>query len=112
MTCWLVLLAAVFLSLERLCYVYISLAPGHFRSLCTRSAVAYLGEPVDVVRKLFYGFKGIQGAVFFGWCYVHGLEAPLSHGRSFMPLAIGISLVVAGQVLNWAVFYRLGVVGE
>jgi hypothetical protein len=111
MTCWLLLLAAVFLGLERLCYVYISRAPDHFRSFCMRSSVAYLGEPVDVVRKLFYGFKGIQGAVFFGWCYVHGLEAPLPLGNSLVPLVIGIALIVAGQVLNWGVFYRLGMVG-
>jgi cytochrome b len=59
MTLWVFLVAAALLSLERLCYVYISRAPERFRRFCQRPAVAYFGEPVEVVRKLCYGFKGL-----------------------------------------------------
>ena len=62
MSLWPLLVAAVVLSLERICYVWIWRAPDVFRAFCARPAVA--GQPVDVVQKLFYGFKGLQLAVF------------------------------------------------
>jgi hypothetical protein len=105
------LLAAVLLSLERICYIYVSRAPEHFRRFCRRPAVAYLGEPVDVLRKLFYGFKGLQFAVFFGWCYIHGHGSLSPTGSGTLPLGVGAALIVAGQILNCGVFYRLGKVG-
>jgi phosphatidyl-N-methylethanolamine N-methyltransferase len=111
MTLWVFLLAATLLSLERICYVYVSRAPVRFGAFCNRPAVAYFGTPVDVVRKLFYGFKGIQFAVFFGWCYVHAHGSPLPLGRGILPLGIGVALIVAGQILNFSVFYRLGKAG-
>jgi hypothetical protein len=111
MTVWLLLLAAAFLSLERICYVYISRAPERFRRFCTRPAVASFGDPVDVVWKLFYGFKGIQFAMFFAWCYVHGHGSLSPAARGFLPLATAGALIVAGQILNCGVFYRLGTVG-
>jgi hypothetical protein len=100
MTVWLLLLAAAFLSLERICYVYISRAPERFRRFCTRPAVASFGDPVDVVRKLFYGFKGIQFVMFFAWCYVHGHGLLSPATRGFLPLAIAGALILAGQILN------------
>jgi methylene-fatty-acyl-phospholipid synthase len=80
MSLWVLLGAAALLSLERLCYVWIWRAPEAFRALCDHPAVAYVGKPVDVVQKLFYGFKVIQGVVFVGWCsvYGHGSLWPLS----------------------------------
>jgi hypothetical protein len=109
MSLWVLLVAAVLLSLERLCYVWIARAPAAFRALCARPAVAYWGTPVAVVQLLFYGFKGLQGAVFFGWCYVYGDAAPFQGG--VVALGVGGALLVAGQLLNLSVFYRLGKVG-
>jgi phosphatidyl-N-methylethanolamine N-methyltransferase len=106
---WLV--AAVLLCLERICYVYISRAPELFLRFCNRPAAVYLGGPVDVLRTLFYGFKGLQFTVFLGWCYVHGHGSLSPAGRGILPLAIGGALIVAGQILNCGVFYRLGTVG-
>lgn len=111
MTVWLLLLAAAFLSLERICYVYISRAPERFLRFCNRPAAVYFGGPVDVLRTLFYAFKGLQFAVFLGWCYVHGHGSLSPAGRGILPLAIGGALIVAGQILNCGVFYRLGTVG-
>ena len=111
MSLWILLCAAALLSLERLCYVWIWRAPDTFRALCARPVVALVGEPVDVVQMLFYGFKGLQGLVFVGWCYVysHGALWPLS--GSVLALGLGGVLSVAGQMLNFSVFYRLGQVG-
>jgi len=111
MSLWALLGIATLLSLERLCYVWIWRHPEAFRALCDHPAVACIGTPVDVVQKLFYGFKVIQGAVFVSWAYVygHGSLWPLSGG----PLSLGLGgvLLVVGQLLNVSVFYRLGTVG-
>ena len=95
------------LSLERVCYVWTARAPDSFRRWCARPAVARLGDPVAVVRTLFYVFKVLQGAVFAGWCWAHGSRslAPTAHG---LALLLGAVLVVAGQILSGLVFYRLG----
>jgi methylene-fatty-acyl-phospholipid synthase len=111
MSVLLVVSAAVLLSVERGCYVWIARAPAAFRRWCMRSPIVRLGEPVAVVRKLFYGFKVLQATVFVGWCYVlgHGSLAPVA--RHPVTLGIAAAAIVAGQVLNWSVFYRLGAVG-
>jgi methylene-fatty-acyl-phospholipid synthase len=111
MTLWLLLVAAVLLSLERLCYVYVSRAPKRFRRFCQRPAVASLGKPVEVLQMLFYGFKAIQLAVFLWWCYVHGQGSLSPVGAGLVPFAIGSVLILVGQIFNGAVFYRLGKVG-
>ena len=111
MSLWALLGVAVLLRLERLCYVWIWRTPKAFRALCERPAVAYVGEPVDVVQKLFYGFKVIQIAVFVSWCYVYGQGALWPLSGSAWALGLGGALVVVGQILNVSVLYRLGKVG-
>ena len=111
MSLWALLGVAALLSLERLSYVWIWRHPEAFRALCDHPAVACMGTPVDVVQKLFYGFKVIQGAVFVGWAYVygHGSLWPLNGGA--WSLGLGGALLIVGQILNVSVFYRLGKVG-
>lgn len=111
MNLWAVLGVAVLLSLERLCYVWIWRAPEAFRAWCTYPAVACLGKPVDVVQKLFYGFKVIQGVVFIGWCYVYGQGSLWPLSGSAWSLGLGGAFVIVGQILNVSVLYRLGKVG-
>ncbi len=111
MSLWILLCAAALLSLERLCYVWIWRAPDAFRALCARPVVALVGEPVDVIQTLFYGFKGLQGLVFVGWCYVYSDGTLLPLSGSVLALGLGGVLSVAGQMLNFSVFYRLGKVG-
>ena len=91
MNLWILLCAAAVLSLERLCYVWIWRAPGAFRVVCARPIVASVGEPVNVVQTLFYGFKGLQGVVFVGWCYVydHGSLWPPSGSMWSLGLGVG-----------------------
>ena len=108
---WDVLVAAVLLSLERLCYVWIWRAPEVFRVLCTQATFPRAETPMDVVEKLFYAFKVLQGAVFLGWCYIysHGTLWPLAGDP--WSLGLGGLLLVVGQILNVSVFWRLGKVG-
>lgn len=111
MSPWFVVVAAVLLSLERIAYVVIWRAPDRFCRFCARPAVMSFGEPIDVLQKLFYGFKGLQLAVLFGWCYGYGdgkLWPPDSGG---LALCVGAMLIVAGQFLNYRVFAQLGKVG-
>lgn len=99
--------AAAALSVERVCYVWIARAPEAFRRFCARPAVTWLGEPVAVVRALFAAFKVLQASVFAWWCYVQG-EGLGPAQADVLSLAVGAALIVAGQVLNLGVFYRLG----
>ena len=118
MSPWLLLGAALALSLERACYVWIARWPEHFRAVCARPAVARLGEPVAIVRRLFYAFKALQGGVFVTWLCVHGdgvlvpaLAGPGPAGRALVAPALGAALIAVGQLLALSVFYRLGAVG-
>ena len=97
MSLWPLFGAAALLSLERLCYVWIWRAPETFCARCNHPGVAWLGKPVEVIQKLFYGFKVIQIAVFIGWCYVygHGSLWPLSAG--VWALGLGGALLVVGS---------------
>ena len=103
--------AAPLLAVERVCYVWIARAPAAFRRWCARPPVAWLGPPVSIVGLLFAGFKVLQLAVFFAWCYVHGDGVLPPTYSSPAALVLGGALVIAGQVLNLGVFYRLRVVG-
>jgi phosphatidyl-N-methylethanolamine N-methyltransferase len=111
MSLWVFLVAAALLSLERICYVWVWRSPESFRTFCGRPAVASVGEPVAVLQKLFYCFKGIQLGVFFGWCYFYGQGLPSLLSGGIVALAAGGALIVAGQILNFGVFYRLGKIG-
>ncbi|MGH7963640.1 MAG: methyltransferase [Candidatus Binatia bacterium] len=108
---WVFLTAALLLSLERICYLWAWRAPESFRAFCHHPAVAAFGEPVTVLQKLFYCFKVIQGAVFLGWCYFYGYGLPWPLNGGIGSLVVGVALIVAGQVLNFGVFYRLGKIG-
>jgi methylene-fatty-acyl-phospholipid synthase len=110
MSAWAVVLAGVLLIPERACYVWIARAPEAFRRACATPVVARLGEPVAIVRKLFYGFKALQLAVFASWCYEYGGPA-LAVTDNARAISLGAALVVAGQILNLSAFYRLGLVG-
>lgn len=111
MRLWAFLLAAILLSFERLCYIWAWHLPESFQSFCARHAATVLGEPVAALQKLFYCFKGLQLAVFIGWCYLHGGASWSSLSISPLALRIGGVALLIGQILNFSVFYRLGKVG-
>ena len=98
---------ALLLSLERLFYVWVWRHPETFSDLCRRPALRFLGTPVDGVQRFFYLFKSIQVGVFLAWCgwFADGTIGPAG------PMVMGLVLILAGQVLNVSVFYRLGKVG-
>src|SRR5262245_8641217 len=101
MTLWLLLGAAVVLSFERLCYIYVARAPERFRKFCQRPVMAPLGAPVEALQRLFYGFKAIQLAVFPGWCYVLGQGSLSPPGQGVFHFGVAGALIVVGQILNW-----------
>jgi hypothetical protein len=108
---WVFLCAAALLSLERITYLWIWHAPEKFQRRCGESAFDGVRAPVHALRRLFYGFKVLQGAVFFGWCYIHGDGTlALLAGNAFANF-VGGALIAIGQGLNFSVFYRLGTVG-
>ena len=104
------LAAAVALAPERLCYAWIARAPHAFQAWCARPSVAWLGEPILIVRRFFYGFKIVQLSVFASW-WLAGLREPLPVSPDDAALAVGVALVATGQLLNVSVFYRLGATG-
>ncbi len=105
------LVAAALLGMERVCYVWIARSPEVFQAWCERRSVAWIGEPVGVVRAFFYAFKAVQAAVFVGWCYVHGHGSVSPTIRDAPAFAVAAVAIVIGQALNWSVFYRLGWIG-
>ena len=111
MNLWVFLAAALLLSVERICYLWIWHAPGRFRDLCARLGVAQCGRPVDVLGRLFIGFKLLQAAVFIGWCWYFGSGSLWPSNAHLGALGAGFALIIAGQTLNVSVFYRLGKIG-
>jgi methylene-fatty-acyl-phospholipid synthase len=108
---WVFFGAAVLLSLERICYLWIWRKPAAFRFWCAHPALEWMGEPVDALALLFSGFKALQLSVFVAWCYLHGDGSLWPFHVSIESLAAGGALVAVGQMLNVSVFYRLGKVG-
>jgi methylene-fatty-acyl-phospholipid synthase len=101
--------AAVLLSIERICYVWAWRYPESFGRFCSLRVVSGLGGPVAVLQRLFVWFKVIQVGVFIGWFLSYGSLWPLVPSGVFRPA--GIALIVVGQILNLTVFHRLGKVG-
>ena len=101
-------MAVVVLSLERLAYAAIWRRPAGFLKLCH----TWLPQtpPVDVLARLFMLFKILQCLVFVIWWIAHG-DGLRPATREPGPLIVGTTMVVAGQILNLAVFVRLGRAG-
>jgi methylene-fatty-acyl-phospholipid synthase len=102
------LIAAALLSIERICYVWVWRFPESFRSLCRTSFGGVLGEPVDALRRIFYGLKALQLLVFVGWCYIFGQGTLWPASREVLFPIAGLVLIAGGQVFNLGVFFRLG----
>jgi phosphatidyl-N-methylethanolamine N-methyltransferase len=103
--------AAVLLSIERVCYIWAWRDPESFRRFSEHSGLSVLGSPVVVLQLLFYCFKGIQLLVFFGWCLFYGQGSLAPPGASMFSITLGGVLIATGQFLNVSVFHRLGEVG-
>jgi methylene-fatty-acyl-phospholipid synthase len=111
MTFWSLLLAASLLSIERIWYAWVWHNPSSFRRFCTQPGVAFFGAPIDVLRNCFLGFKSLQLAVFFGWCYLYGEGTIIPPGNDGPWMAMTGALIVIGQALNLGVFVQLGKIG-
>ena len=100
--------AAVLLALERVTYALVCRRSDEFLALCRERGVA---DPVRLLQQSFYGFKGIQLAVFGAWCGWFG--AATGWPANWLEPAgwLGLACIAAGQALNASVFLRLGRVG-
>jgi len=105
------IIAAALLSIERLWYAWVWRAPEDFKAWCARSLPAWIGDPVDVVRLFFFLFKILQCSVFLAWCLIQSDGSLLPRDGTTLSLMAGTALIIAGQILNVSVFYRLGKVG-
>jgi methylene-fatty-acyl-phospholipid synthase len=103
-------IAAILLSLERIVYIWVARCPESVGEICEGYLHRSLSQPPDAIRRLFYFFKVLQCSTFVGWCYYFGRGSFLFSERP-IPVAIGATLVLIGQVLNLGVFYRLGSLG-
>jgi methylene-fatty-acyl-phospholipid synthase len=98
--------AAVLLSIERVCYAWVWRRPDAFRAFCARTRLTGTRDPVQALERLFGGFKVLQLGVFATWCALAG--GPTFGGGSRAAIAFGIAALAGGQILNAAVFVRLG----
>ncbi|HTO55565.1 MAG TPA: methyltransferase [Myxococcota bacterium] len=103
--------AALLLSLERLTYAWVWRRPERFRALAARLEHVPIGKPVELLHAVFWAFKGLQVAVFLGWCYWWGGGHLLAHPADSPARFLGVVLLVLGQLLNGSVFLRLGKTG-
>ena len=103
--------AAVLLVPERACYILIARAPGAFLRLSARWRWTRWGGPTAVVERLFWAFKALQLSVFIAWCAIHAGEFPIPALRDPFVVGLVAVLVIAGQILVIATFYRLGRTG-
>lgn len=105
------LVAALLLSIERICYAWAWHHPQSFQRFCARSLAAPQEEAPEVLERLFYGFKVLQLSVFLHWCLVYGDGVLWPSPAPAGVVAMGIAAIVLGQVLNASVFHRLGRTG-
>lgn len=106
-----ILVAASFLAIERISYVLVWRHPEAFKSLCRRRRILGAHDPVEVMHRLFIAFKGIQIGVFVAWWSLFDGRFPPLPNAPMPGLLIGAGLLLAGQALNFGVFWRLGKVG-
>ena len=111
MRLWALVAAPILLSFERVFYIRVWRNPDWFRSFCNARLIAQLRDPVTAVRSAFYVFKGVQLAVFCGWCYAFGAGERGYISAQAPAVALAGILILTGQILNFGVFLRLGRVG-
>lgn len=102
------LAAVLLLLLERITYAVAWNRPDGFARLARRAGFP---DPVSGLEAAFVAFKLLQGAVFTGWCAWFGALSGWPDGFGTVAAFAGAALICAGQVLNLAVFFRLGRVG-
>jgi methylene-fatty-acyl-phospholipid synthase len=99
--------SAVLLSVERLGYAWIARHPAAFSEATAR----WFRDPVDAVGVIFLACKLLQLGVFAWWCYVFGDGRLWPGSRGVVVTAAAAALLLVGQTLNLAAFYRLGARG-
>lgn len=101
-------ISVLLLSLEKICYMFVFNHPQCFK----RFSEGFIKQPEAPVKLLGYflsAFKVIQLSVFVYWWHITtGINIFQSPGPV---MAIGLLLIVAGQILNFSVFHKIGNTG-
>jgi methylene-fatty-acyl-phospholipid synthase len=100
--------AVILLALERVTYAYAWHQPRRFARVARRGG---WHDPVAALEALFAAFKVLQGGVFAGWCVYFGAVNGWPPAALTPAGVAGAGMIVAGQLLNGAVFLRLGRIG-
>lgn len=100
--------AIILLSFERLFYVFAWHFPDNIRKLQATKLFRKTQEPTDVVKYFFYVFKVLQLAVFTGWWYYFSDGTWSLSGLFGVAAILAVIAIVVGQILNFAVFIKLG----
>lgn len=106
---------AAILSIERITYLYVWYRSKHFMKICKKAPLRYLGQtPVFVFKSLFTLFKIFQGISFLLWWYHFSKDGTVftvlqvQGPHKYYVICAALLLIAFGQLLNFAVFYKLG----
>lgn len=99
---------AALLAIERLTYWFAWTRPNAFAQWTRARPFGLPEDPVAALRSLFILFKVIQVAVLLGWCIRFGGQWLPVPQAGVPALALGLLIVLAGQVLNFSVMAKLG----
>uniref|UniRef100_A0A7S3LI74 phosphatidyl-N-methylethanolamine N-methyltransferase n=1 Tax=Aplanochytrium stocchinoi TaxID=215587 RepID=A0A7S3LI74_9STRA len=99
--------ASLLLSLERLAYGVVWKQPHVFSKIAKKAG--YPGKEPEFIFNLVRLFKLVQIYVFATWYYTHyGTSVPSLTTTQFM---VGLPILAFGQLLNFMVWYRIGIDG-
>ena len=110
MTVEAVVAVGALLGIERLSYIGISRHPRAFARLCATVSSRRL-DPTTGVALVFAMSKGIQATVCLWWCWTAGAGEWWPPTGPVPAMVAGGILMATGQILNAAVFQRLGMAG-
>jgi len=104
--------AAALLAVEKATYWWVWHDPQRFQAWYPRQPVlASIDDPAAAFERLFRLFKGVQIVVYAGWIvWFSGRTEWLPNAQPAL-IGLAFALIVVGQILNMAVFARLGRAG-
>lgn len=100
--------ALILLSFERLFYIFAWYFPENIKKIQSTRLFAKAESPTDVVKYFFYLFKLLQMSVFAGWWYYFSDGTWTLSGFFGVTAFLATLAIIAGQILNFAVFVKLG----
>ncbi|MEX1081609.1 MAG: methyltransferase [Halofilum sp. (in: g-proteobacteria)] len=105
-------LAALALALEKATYWWVWHYPQRFQAWYVRQPLLReMADPAAAFERLFRLFKAIQLLVYGGWIIWFSIRTEWLPNGDPLWLSLALLLIAIGQLLNMAVFARLGRAG-